>query len=86
MRFFGQKTRYLLGFQGDELETVTLLNPNYDKTYKDEKMTIFDIKTITKNGVIFDMELQKSKVDKMAERIIFYTSRKIRVNWNYKKQ
>ena len=61
----------------DELETVILVNPQYDKTYNDEKMTIFDIKATTKTGVIYDIELQRTKVDMMAERIIFYTSRMI---------
>ena len=58
----------ILDLGSDELDTVTLLNPQYDKTYKDEKITIFDIKATTKSGVTFDIELQKTKVDMMAER------------------
>ena len=67
----------ILDLGTDELETVTLINPQYDKTYKEEKMTIFDIKAVTKSGVILDIELQKSKVDMMAERTIYYTSQMI---------
>ena len=83
-RLFGNKNKIdilrnflnsIIDLGTDELDSVILVNPQYDKTYKEEKMTIFDIKAVTKSGITYDIELQRTKVDMMAERTIFYTCR-----------
>ena len=92
-RLFGNKNKInilrnflnsIIDLGTDEFDSVTLVNPQYDKTYKEEKMTIFDIKAVTKSGITYDIELQRTKVDMMAERTIFYTCRMlIIVRWHY---
>ena len=51
---------------------VTIVNPYNLQDFKDDKLTILDIKAIDQDGAIYDIEMQLSIFSGLIKRIVFY--------------
>jgi len=51
---------------------VTLLNPYNLQDFKDDKLSILDVKAVDQSGTIYDIEMQLTIFEGLVERIVFY--------------
>ena len=51
---------------------VTIVNPYNLQEFKDDKLTILDIKAVDQDGAIYDIEMQLSIFSGLIKRIVFY--------------
>ena len=51
---------------------VTIVNPYNLQDFKDDKLTILDIKAVDQDGAIYDIEMQLSNFSGLIKRIVFY--------------
>ena len=56
----------------DQVENITLLNPYNAKNFKNDKLSILDIKAEGSNGRRFNIEIQISDEDDYDQRALFY--------------
>jgi predicted transposase/invertase (TIGR01784 family) len=56
---------------------MTILDPQLEREYPDDKLGILDVRVKTKAGIIIDIEVQLFKRPYMSERITFYTSKNL---------
>ena len=59
----------------DEYNEIKINDPHNKRKYKDDKLTILDIKLSTATGKIINIEIQLQVSLEMRERIVFYNSR-----------
>ena len=51
---------------------VTLVNPYNLQDFKDDKLSILDVKAVDQSGAIYDVEMQLTIFDGLVERIVYY--------------
>ena len=51
---------------------VTIVNPYNLQDFKDDKLSILDIKAVDQDGAIYDIEMQLSIFSGLIKRIVFY--------------
>jgi predicted transposase/invertase (TIGR01784 family) len=51
---------------------ITLQNPFSLQDFKDDKLSILDIKAVDRTGTIYDVEMQLTTYKGLVERIVFY--------------
>ena len=51
---------------------VTIVNPYNQQEFKDDKLTILDIKAVDQDGAIYDIEMQLSIFSGLIKRVVFY--------------
>lgn len=56
----------------DQVEQVTLLNPYNPRNFRDDKLSILDIKAIGSNGKMFNIEIQISDEADYDKRALYY--------------
>ena len=59
----------------DQVEQVTLLNPYNPRNFRDDKLSILDIKAIGNNGKMFNIEIQISDEADYDKRALYYWAR-----------
>ena len=52
---------------------VTIVNPYNQQEFKDDKLTILDIKAVDQDGAIYDIEMQLSIFSGLIKRIVLYS-------------
>jgi conserved hypothetical protein (putative transposase or invertase) len=55
-----------------QIKTVTLLNPELDKEYKEDKKSILDIRAVTAEGIQINIEIQLANRHDMEKRTLYY--------------
>src|SRR5271166_5775027 len=51
---------------------VTLQNPFNPQDFKDDKLSVLDIKAVDRTGTIFDIEMQLTTYEGLVQRIVYY--------------
>ena len=51
---------------------VTLANPFNLQDFKDDKLSVLDIKAVDRTGAIYDIEMQLTTYEGLLQRIVFY--------------
>ena len=51
---------------------VTLENPFNLQDFKDDKLSILDVKAVDRSGAIYDIEMQLTTFEGLVQRIVFY--------------
>jgi predicted transposase/invertase (TIGR01784 family) len=58
--------------QENRITSVTLLNNELDKEYKDDKKSVLDIRAVTAEGIQVNIEIQLANHHDMEKRTLFY--------------
>ncbi len=67
-----------LGLMGEQaIKTVVILNPNNDKESVDDKYSIMDVKALTNDEMMINIEIQLRNEYNMRKRTVYYLSRMI---------
>ena len=67
-----------LGLMGEQaIKTVVILNPNNDKESVDDKYSIMDVKALTNDELMINIEIQLRNEYNMRKRTVYYLSRMI---------
>jgi predicted transposase/invertase (TIGR01784 family) len=61
----------------EELEKLTITDPNFKQEHANDKYGTLDVKVYTKSGKVIDVEIQIQPRKGFRQRIVFYTSRLI---------
>ena len=61
--------------QDEKITEIIYLNPYNDKEYKEDKISILDIKVKTQDGELIDIEVQINNRDNYRKRSLYYWSR-----------
>jgi len=56
----------------NQIKTVTLLNPELNKDYKDDKKSVMDIRAVTNEGIHVNIEIQLANKHDMERRTLYY--------------
>lgn len=56
----------------NQIKTVTLLNPELNKEYKDDKKSVMDIRAVTTEGIHVNIEIQLANKHDMERRTLYY--------------
>ncbi len=59
----------------DEFEEITIINPELEKQYKNDKLGVVDLRVLTKNDETIHIEVQLAPMKEMAERMVYYNSK-----------
>ncbi len=51
---------------------VTLENPYNLQDFKDDKLSVLDVKAVDEAGAIYDIEMQLTMFEGLVQRIVFY--------------
>ena len=74
--------------QESRIEGITIINPELNKEYKDDKKSILDVRAVTIEGIQINIEIQLSNQYDMEKRSLFYWaemySRQMREGMAYK--
>ena len=58
--------------QESQITNVTLLNPELNKEYKDDKKSVMDIRAVTAEGIYVNIEIQLANRHDMERRSLYY--------------
>ncbi|OQY10836.1 MAG: transposase, partial [Fusobacteriia bacterium 4572_132] len=61
--------------KADQVNEITLLNPYNEKNFRNDKISILDIKAKSVNGKIYNIEMQIADQDYYNKRALYYWSR-----------
>ena len=56
----------------NQITAVTLLNPELNKEYKDDKKSVMDIRAVTNEGIYVNIEIQLANKYDMERRTLYY--------------
>ncbi|WP_088186866.1 Rpn family recombination-promoting nuclease/putative transposase [Desulfosporosinus sp. FKA] len=56
----------------NQITSVTLLNPEINKEYKDDKKSVMDIRAVTDEGIQINIEIQLANKHDMERRTLYY--------------
>jgi predicted transposase/invertase (TIGR01784 family) len=83
-KVFGDNLNILRDFLGavldlppEEYKDLTVLDPNLDREYFDDKLGILDVKVTTNSGKVLDIEVQVKPQRSIWKRMLFYTSKMV---------
>ena len=65
----------VLDLPADEYKDLTVVEPNLDREYIEDKLGILDVKINTKSGKVIDVELQVKPQRAIWKRMLFYTAK-----------
>ncbi|MDR2893741.1 MAG: Rpn family recombination-promoting nuclease/putative transposase [Deltaproteobacteria bacterium] len=83
-KIFGENLNILRDFLGavldlptEEYKDLTVLDPNLEREYLDDKLGILDVKVTTGSGKVLDIEVQIKPQRSIWKRMLFYTSKMV---------
>lgn len=59
----------------DDLSEITIIDPNLNRRFKDDKLSILDVRARTKTGNQINIEIQVEKKENFEPRVLYYASR-----------
>ncbi|MDR2076457.1 MAG: Rpn family recombination-promoting nuclease/putative transposase [Desulfovibrio sp.] len=83
-KIFGEKVGLLRDFlqavldlPAEEYQGLTVVDPNLDREYLDDKLGVLDVKVTTKTGKVLDVEVQVKPQRSIWRRMTFYTAKMV---------
>jgi predicted transposase/invertase (TIGR01784 family) len=83
-KVFGENLNILRDFLGavldlpaEEYKDLTVLDPNLEREYLDDKLGVLDVKVTTSSGKVLDIEVQVKPQRAIWKRLLFYTSKMV---------
>ena len=83
-KVFGENLNILRDFLGavldlplEEYKDLTVLDPNLEREYLDDKLGVLDVKVTTASGKVLDVEVQVKAQRSIWKRMLFYTSKMV---------
>ena len=58
--------------QGRQIEDITIVNPELNKEYQEDKKSILDVRAVTMAGMQINIEIQLSNQYDMEKRSLYY--------------
>ncbi|SDG94441.1 Rpn family recombination-promoting nuclease/putative transposase [Desulfosporosinus hippei] len=58
--------------QDSQIEDIVILNPEFNKEYRDDKKSILDVRAVTTEGMQINIEIQLSDQYNMKKRSLYY--------------
>lgn len=65
----------VLNIPPESIKSTVILNPNQDKFYNDDKLSILDVKVELNNNTFIDIEMQVTPFKYWRERSLYYNAR-----------
>ncbi len=83
-KVFGENLNILRDFLGavldlplEEYKDLTVIDPNLEREYLDDKLGVLDVKVTTTSGKVLDVEVQVKAQRSIWKRMLFYTSKMV---------
>ena len=83
-KVFGENLHILRDFLGavldlplDEYKKLTVVDPNLEREYLEDKLGVLDVKVTTGSGKVLDIEVQVKPQRSIWKRMLFYTSKMV---------
>jgi predicted transposase/invertase (TIGR01784 family) len=67
----------MLTLPAEDYESLTVVDPNLDREFLEDKLGVLDVKVLTGSGKVIDIEVQIKPQRALWERMLFYTSRMV---------
>jgi predicted transposase/invertase (TIGR01784 family) len=67
----------VLDLPAEEYQGLTVVDPNLDREFVEDKLGVLDIKVTTKSGQVIDVEVQVKAQRSIWKRMLFYTAKMI---------
>ncbi|GHU06103.1 hypothetical protein FACS1894158_11490 [Betaproteobacteria bacterium] len=81
-KIFGENTEVLSDFlqavldlPAEEYQGLTVVDPNLEREYIEDKLGVLDVKVHTKSGKVIDVEIQVKSQRSIWKRMAFYTAK-----------
>ncbi|GHU20882.1 hypothetical protein FACS189475_10080 [Betaproteobacteria bacterium] len=83
-KIFGENTEVLSDFlqavldlPAEEYQGLTVVDPNLEREYIEDKLGVLDVKVHTKSGKVIDVEVQVKSQRSIWKRMAFYTAKMV---------
>jgi predicted transposase/invertase (TIGR01784 family) len=79
----------VLDLPAEDYQRLTVVDPNLDREFIEDKLGVLDVKIITGAGKVIDIEVQVKPQRSIWKRLLFYTSKmvveQVKTGWQYER-